>query len=41
MSDVGTASVSPDNPLRNESPLPFALPPFGDITPEHEETPDS
>ena len=35
MSAVGTASVSPDNPLRNESPLPFALPPFGDITPEH------
>jgi peptidyl-dipeptidase Dcp len=35
MSDVGTASVSPDNPLRSTSPLPFALPPFGDITPEH------
>ena len=35
MSDVGTASVSPDNPLREPSPLPFGLPPFGDITPEH------
>jgi peptidyl-dipeptidase Dcp len=27
--------VSADNPLRSTSPLPFALPPFGDITPEH------
>ena len=27
--------VSPDNPLREPSPLPFGLPPFGDITPEH------
>ena len=35
MSDVGTASVSPDNPLRSVSPLPFAVPPFGVITPEH------
>ena len=35
MSAVGTASVSPDNPLREPSPLPFGLPPFADITPEH------
>jgi peptidyl-dipeptidase Dcp len=35
MSDVGTASVSPDNPLQNESQLPFALPPFGDIDLDH------
>jgi peptidyl-dipeptidase Dcp len=35
MSAVGTHPVSPDNPLRSESPLPFELPPFGDITPEH------
>jgi peptidyl-dipeptidase Dcp len=35
MSDVGTASVSPDNPLREASTLPFALPPFGDIGVEH------
>jgi peptidyl-dipeptidase Dcp len=35
MSDVSTASVSPDNPLQNQSQLPFALPPFGDISPEH------
>jgi peptidyl-dipeptidase Dcp len=35
MSAVGTVSVSPDNPLRDPSPLPFGLPPFGDITPEH------
>ena len=27
--------VRADNPLRDESPLPFALPPFGDISPEH------
>src|SRR5215218_3648416 len=35
MSAAGTHPVSSDNPLRSESPLPFALPPFGDITPEH------
>src|SRR5215207_159842 len=35
MSDVGTASVSPDNPLRSASTLPFELPPFGDISLEH------
>jgi len=29
------AGVSPDNPLREPSTLPFALPPFGDIGPEH------
>ena len=35
MSAVDPHPVSPDNPLRSESPLPFELPPFGDITPEH------
>ena len=35
MSAVDSASVSPDNPLANASELPYALPPFGDITPEH------
>jgi peptidyl-dipeptidase Dcp len=35
MSAVGTVSVSPDNPLGSASPLPFGLPPFGDIVPEH------
>jgi peptidyl-dipeptidase Dcp len=35
MSDVGTASVSPDNPLGRTSELPFELPPFGDISLEH------
>jgi peptidyl-dipeptidase Dcp len=35
MSDLGTASLSPDNPLRTASMLPFALPPFGDIGAEH------
>src|SRR4051812_47522699 len=35
MSAVGTATVSSDTPLRHESQLPFALPPFGDIDPEH------
>jgi peptidyl-dipeptidase Dcp len=29
------ATVSPDNPLREDSALPFGLPPFADITPEH------
>ena len=33
MSAVGTATVSPDNPLRSASTLPFALPPFGDDRP--------
>jgi peptidyl-dipeptidase Dcp len=35
MSAVVSAAVSPDNPLREGSPLPFGLPPFADITPEH------
>ncbi|TFV83056.1 M3 family metallopeptidase [Blastococcus sp. CT_GayMR16] len=35
MSAAGPASVSADNPLRDPSPLPFALPPFDDISPEH------
>src|SRR5215213_4507914 len=35
MSDVGTASVSPDNPLRSASTLPFELPPFAEISLEH------
>jgi peptidyl-dipeptidase Dcp len=35
MSAVDAPAVSPENPLRNESQLPFALPPFRDITPEH------
>src|SRR3954470_16941247 len=35
MSAVETVPLSSDNPLRNESQLPFALPPFGDISPEH------
>src|SRR5687768_1019741 len=35
MSAVDTAVVSPDNPLRDPSALPFGLPPFADITPEH------
>ncbi|HZB19442.1 MAG TPA: M3 family metallopeptidase [Blastococcus sp.] len=30
-----TASVSADNPLMTVSELPFRLPPFGDISPEH------
>ena len=29
------AALSPDNPLRQVSPLPFELPPFADLTPEH------
>jgi peptidyl-dipeptidase Dcp len=35
MSDVGSHSLSPDNPLGSASALPFALPPFGDIGPDH------
>ena len=35
MSAVDTAPVSPDNPLLRPSPLPFGLPPFGAIDPEH------
>jgi peptidyl-dipeptidase Dcp len=35
MSADGTHSVSPDNPLRSPSVLPFGLPPFADITPDH------
>jgi hypothetical protein len=35
MSAVDTAPVSSDNPLSQPSQLPFGLPPFGDITPEH------
>jgi peptidyl-dipeptidase Dcp len=35
MSAVDTASVSADNPLLAVSPLPFRLPPFGDISAEH------
>jgi len=35
MSAVGTATVSPDNPLLSVSALPFRLPPFGDISAEH------
>ena len=35
MSAVDTVPLSPDNPLRSPSELPFALPPFGDIGPDH------
>jgi peptidyl-dipeptidase Dcp len=35
MSAFATATPSPDNPLRRASTLPFELPPFADITPEH------
>src|SRR4051812_35686526 len=35
MSAADTATVSSDNPLREPSTLPSALPPFGDIGPEH------
>ncbi len=35
MSADESAAVSPDNPLRSISALPYRLPPFGDITPEH------
>src|SRR5215213_4609728 len=35
MSALETAAVSADNPLYKPSRLPFGLPPFADITPEH------
>src|SRR5215213_3297268 len=35
MSAVETISVSADNPLLSVSELPFRLPPFAGITPEH------
>ncbi|MGY2127684.1 M3 family metallopeptidase [Blastococcus sp. SYSU DS0617] len=35
MSAADTAPVTPANPLFRPSPLPFGLPPFGEITPEH------
>jgi len=35
MSADATATVTPDNPLREPSTLPFELPPFDDVTPEH------
>src|SRR3954462_11766784 len=35
MSALGTATVSADTPLHQPSRLPFGLPPFADITPEH------
>ena len=35
MSAVDTLSLSSDNPLASPSSLPFGLPPFDDITPEH------
>ncbi|MCW2635389.1 MAG: dcp [Blastococcus sp.] len=35
MSAVDTPAVSPDNPLLKVSDLPFRLPPFAGITPEH------
>ena len=35
MNAVDSPAVSAENPLRDASQLPFALPPFGDITPEH------
>jgi peptidyl-dipeptidase Dcp len=35
MSVVGTHLLSPDNRLREPSPLPYELPPFADITLEH------
>ncbi|UOX99745.1 M3 family metallopeptidase [Blastococcus sp. PRF04-17] len=35
MNATGSSPVSPDNPLAEPSGLPFGLPPFGDITPEH------
>jgi peptidyl-dipeptidase Dcp len=35
MSAVDPALLSADNPLRDASALPFGLPPFDDITPEH------
>jgi peptidyl-dipeptidase Dcp len=35
MSAVDTVPVSPGNALLDASPLPFGLPPFAEITPEH------
>src|SRR3954468_7342422 len=35
MSAVEAPAVSPDNPLGSISVLPYRLPPFADITPEH------
>ncbi len=35
MSAAESSPVPPANPLFGPSPLPYALPPFGDITPEH------
>jgi peptidyl-dipeptidase Dcp len=35
MSPADAPAVSPDNPLRTISELPYGLPRFGDITPEH------
>ncbi len=35
MTAAPAPAVSPDNPLRHPSPLPFELPPFAEITPEH------
>ncbi|MBJ7453134.1 MAG: M3 family metallopeptidase [Blastococcus sp.] len=35
MSAAESLPVTPTNPLFVPSPLPFGLPPFGDITPEH------
>src|SRR3954453_12838884 len=35
MSADESAAVPPDNPLRGISALPYRLPPFGDIPPEH------
>src|SRR3954453_4779627 len=35
MSAVEAPAVSPDNPLGSISVLPYRLPPFDDITPEH------
>ena len=35
MSAVDSPAVSPENPLRNESQLPFRLPPFAGISVEH------
>ena len=35
MSAADSPAVSPDNPLRKASRLPFGLPPFAEITPEH------
>ncbi|MFP5371349.1 MAG: M3 family metallopeptidase, partial [Actinomycetes bacterium] len=35
MTAAPVPALSPDNPLRDPSPLPFELPPFAEITPEH------